>query len=111
MTTIYKCQYCDHESDVLDEIDIVDWANEQDPADVVGIPSGCCTKCYAPVYEPGTFDKIDAASALLTSLIAMCEPYGNMPAEYFTSPRPREVIIAARAAITQARAAGITPTP
>jgi hypothetical protein len=56
-------------------------------------------------------DRLQAGRALLASLIAMCEPYGNMPAEYFTSPRPREVIIAARAAITLAKAAGITPTP
>jgi hypothetical protein len=102
MTTVfYKCMNCNHENDELDEIDIVDWANVQDPADVVGIPSGCCTECGAPVYEPGTFDKIDAARAMLAAL-CRCMDEANLGSTTHA---------AAAEAITQARAAGITPTP
>lgn len=108
MTTFYKCENCDHVSDDINEIDIVDWANAQDPADTCGIPSGSCEKCGAPVYEEGTFKKQDAARAMLAALQWLTDW-----AREHTSPRdantPHEILKHAVAAIAAAKAAGITP--
>ena len=101
--TIYQCKNCGHKNTDVDGIDIADWASYQDPADVCGLPVGTCVKCAAPVYEPGTFAKLDAARAMLAALEAIagiCEADDQYP--HHTTQAAK--------AITQARAAGITPT-
>ena len=106
MTIFYKCENCDHVSDDIDAIDIADWASCQDPSDVYGLPAGTCTECGAPVYEEGTFAKLDAARAMLaameTLLAAMETPRSRKAADAWD---------AAHTAITAAKAAGITPAP
>lgn len=106
--TIYECGNCGHKSRDVDEIDLGEWASFQDPADTCGIPAGCCESCAAPVYEPGTFRKIDAARAMLAALRKSVEwiadaQRNGCPAGVVAVPSQ------IADAITAAEAAGITP--
>lgn len=105
MTTFYKCESCDHVDHDIDPIDLNEWASCQDQADVYGLPAGTCLECGAPVYEEGTFNKLNAARAMLAALeelLQEAEQAGWGRAGYTDN---------AHAAIEAAKAAGITPAP
>ena len=121
MTIFYKCENCDQVSDDIDQINLKDWASCPDQADIYGLPAGTCTECGAPVYEEGTFDKLDAARAMLAALEKMWAAYGeNMERHGMNGDDTwadvdhdawRDSAGDARAAIAAAKAAGIAPAP